>query len=279
MSWCSTCRLSAWCSPFWWEKWRALTYPLVTRQWQQYRDDVNTWYLLVLQVDQTWANSTILDVLSSVPEYKECQALCRVCIREDTFMFQLCNYEISRTKPGVRAGPGYQRQTLTSPNIVWRSQNSEILKTHPTVSGREKNYIMTLPIFIYSILHSGPPSCLCSEVGECINTGDNEVEVVPNISQVKSFHIEGNIESTYKFFLGRKVPGPMRHQPWVSLLHLVKMEKRIVETIHRYITLTVSGSIQRLECWATCVCCSPAALRETPPVPPVILPLCPAVNR
>ena len=60
--------------------------------------------------------------------------------------------------------------------------------------------IMALPIFIYSILHSGPPSCLCSEVGECINTGDNEVEVVPNISQVKSFHIEGNIESTYKFF-------------------------------------------------------------------------------
>ena len=35
----------------------------------------------------------------------------------------------------------------------------------------------------------------------------------------------------------------------------------------------------RLGYWATCVCCSPAALRETPPVPPVILPLCPAVNR
>ena len=35
----------------------------------------------------------------------------------------------------------------------------------------------------------------------------------------------------------------------------------------------------RLGYLATCVCCSPAALRETPPAPPVTLPLCPAVNR
>ena len=38
--------------------------------------DVNTWYLLVLQVDQSWANYT------SVPDCEECQALCRVIIMD-----------------------------------------------------------------------------------------------------------------------------------------------------------------------------------------------------
>ena len=37
--------------------------------------------------------------------------------------------------------------------------------------------------------------------------------------------------------------------------------------------------MRRLGYLAMCVCCSPVALRETPPAPPVILPLCPAVNR
>ena len=34
----------------------------------------------------------------------------------------------------------------------------------------------------------------------------------------------------------------------------------------------------RLDYWATCACCSPAALRETPPAPPVTLLRYPAVN-
>ena len=34
----------------------------------------------------------------------------------------------------------------------------------------------------------------------------------------------------------------------------------------------------RLDYWAMCVCCSPAALRETPPAPPVTLLRYPAVN-
>ena len=36
--------------------------------------------ITVLQVDQSWANSTVLDVLTSVPDYEECRALCRVLI-------------------------------------------------------------------------------------------------------------------------------------------------------------------------------------------------------
>ena len=34
--------------------------------------------ITALQVDQSWANSTVLDVLTSVPDYEECQILCRV---------------------------------------------------------------------------------------------------------------------------------------------------------------------------------------------------------
>ena len=39
---------------------------------------IMSFYLLVIQVDQSWANSTVLDVLTSVPDYEECRALCRV---------------------------------------------------------------------------------------------------------------------------------------------------------------------------------------------------------
>ena len=41
-------------------------------------------YLLVLQVDQSWTNSTVQDVLTSVPDYEECRALCRVSLSETT---------------------------------------------------------------------------------------------------------------------------------------------------------------------------------------------------
>ena len=41
----------------------------------------------------------------------------------------------------------------------------------------------------------------------------------------------------------------------------------------------MSGTMGWLDCWKMCVYCSPAALRETPPVPPVTLLRYPAVNR
>ena len=43
--------------------------------------------------------------------------------------------------------------------------------------------------------------------------------------------------------------------------------------------LIVSGTIQPLDLRAICVSCSPAALRETSPVPPVTLLRSPAVNK
>ena len=42
-------------------------------------------------------------------------------------------------------------------------------------------------IILLSLLPSGPVSCLCSEVAACENTGDNEVDVLPNIFQVNIF--------------------------------------------------------------------------------------------
>ena len=35
---------------------------------------------------------------------------------------------------------------------------------------------------------SGPPSCLCSKPEECETTGDNELDVVPNVTQVRREH-------------------------------------------------------------------------------------------
>ena len=41
----------------------------------------------------------------------------------------------------------------------------------------------------------------------------------------------------------------------------------------------MSGTMGWLDCWKMCVSCSPAALRKTPPAPPVTLLRYPAVNR
>ena len=41
----------------------------------------------------------------------------------------------------------------------------------------------------------------------------------------------------------------------------------------------MSGTTMQNHFWPTCVSCSPAALRKTPPVPPVTLLRYPAVNR
>ena len=60
-----------------------------------------------------------------------------VCVSKTT---NLCHrnydYLISRTRPAVRAGPGYQRPVLTTPNILWCSPASEMLKTIQTVLGK-----------------------------------------------------------------------------------------------------------------------------------------------
>ena len=33
---------------------------------------------------------------------------------------------------------------------------------------------------------SGPPSCLCSKVEECEVTGDNQIDLIPNVFKVKT---------------------------------------------------------------------------------------------
>ena len=44
----------------------------------------------------------------------------------------------------------------------------------------------SLSILLFFILPSGPVSCLCSEVAACEDTGDNEVDILQNILQVKN---------------------------------------------------------------------------------------------
>ena len=46
-------------------------------------------------------------------------------------------------------------------------------------------------------------SCLCSEVAACENTGDNEVDVLPNIFQVKHLQATGRKEFYFIFIRKR----------------------------------------------------------------------------
>ena len=42
------------------------------------------------------------------------------------------------------------------------------------------------------IFNSGLPSCLCSKTEECEITADNELDVVPNITQVRRREAKGS---------------------------------------------------------------------------------------
>ena len=49
--------------------------------------------VFLVQVDQIWSNSTLLESLPSVPTYEECQALCRVIIfTEDDILIIMLKY-------------------------------------------------------------------------------------------------------------------------------------------------------------------------------------------
>ena len=63
-------------------------------------------------------------------------------------------------------------------------------KTTPVVLGRNNNYNNSVSIYLTLLPPSGPRICLCSEVAACENTGDNEVDFLTNILQVKSLHVE-----------------------------------------------------------------------------------------
>ena len=45
--------------------------------------------------------------------------------------------------------------------------------------------IMLMVLILYFLPPSGPPSCLCSKTEQCEVTGDNELEVVPNVTRVR----------------------------------------------------------------------------------------------
>ena len=46
----------------------------------------------MVQVDQIWSNSTLLDVLATVPDYEECQTLCRVMNMDDISIAIMLKY-------------------------------------------------------------------------------------------------------------------------------------------------------------------------------------------
>ena len=86
------------------------------------------------EVDQSWINSTVLDVLTSVPNYEECQVVCQV--RKTTFPPISKLTVFWRTLRGVWGGPGLTRRTRTLLFTVFSSLTSEIELSTRTVSGR-----------------------------------------------------------------------------------------------------------------------------------------------
>ena len=54
-------------------------------------------------------------------------------------------------------------------------------------------------IFICISLLSGTPSCLCSEIEECEITEENEVDVVPNVTEVKALNSHLALQNSTKY--------------------------------------------------------------------------------
>ena len=88
-----------------------------------------------MQVDQSWSNSTVLDVVTSVPDYEECQAFCRVRKVPD---FDVKCVEISRTRSAVKPGLGLPRTTRCFLIIVGCTLTSETPWTTRTLLGRNQ---------------------------------------------------------------------------------------------------------------------------------------------
>ena len=75
---------------------------------------------------------------------------------------------------------------------------------------------------------------------------------------------------------GDSLSGDVRCECRVWILQLVKYQP----TSWRFIFIPdMSGTTTQTQSWPTCVSCSPAALRKTPPVPHVTLLRYPALNR
>ena len=61
-------------------------------------------------------------------------------------------------------------------------------------------YVVKVRVVMVNVcipLLSGPPSCLCSKTEQCEITGDNEIDVVPNITEVKHLDLLSGDLVTY----------------------------------------------------------------------------------
>ena len=69
-------------------------------------------------VDRSWANSTVLDILAPVLEYRDCQATCRVRSQDDIWI-QFLKYFPSE-------------ESLECEGWTWTTENNTVLKLSVT---------------------------------------------------------------------------------------------------------------------------------------------------
>ena len=65
------------------------------------------------QLDRSWKNATVIDVISPVVKYEECQQFCKVNHGD---ISQL-DWQVSRRRTAVRAGPGPRNVTRRHRNV------------------------------------------------------------------------------------------------------------------------------------------------------------------
>ena len=100
------------------------------------------------KADTIWRNSSLVTEIAPVLDYKECQAVCQARV-------------------------GCQGWTWTTEDNAERQNYCSLYSSLGPTS--------EAPDCI-----SGPPSCLCSNVEACHITEDNELELVPDITEVNN---------------------------------------------------------------------------------------------
>jgi len=97
------------------------------------------------KVDVRWTNSTVMDPVTMVPGYEECHTLCQ-----------------------DQAG---------CEGWTWTSEENSLFSSYCWIFS-DLGQTTSFPNCV-----SGPRSCLCSEPEECEVTADNELDIVPQVSQ------------------------------------------------------------------------------------------------
>ena len=110
---------------------------------------------------------------------------------------------------GVMAGPGLRMTTTAWCSQPWGQQSllhavlgKRSLRILYKYSYSLNDWFLNIPKLTPA--NSGPPDCLCSESEECFVAEDNEVDIVPGVTEVRYDKIDDWWGFSWKFYPRRK---------------------------------------------------------------------------